>query len=393
MERRRYKMEEYLGKDIKKLGFGFMRLPDKPGTKDIDIEASKAMVDYYLKSGYTYFDTAVPYHGQKSESTLKICLTDRYPRDAYTIATKMTEGFLREDYSAEDMLRDSMKNIGVDYVDFYLLHALNRKRMKIFDEIGVWDFMKRMKAEGIIKHYGFSFHDKAEILEQALTEHPDVEFVQLQLNYADWENDMIQARQCYEIALKHNKPITIMEPVRGGMLATLPEQATEVFQKARPEDSLAKWALRFCGSLDNIICILSGMSSLEQVKENVDTFDHMEPLTESDRETLGEVVKILDSMPNIPCTECQYCVKDCPAQINIPRFFKIMNIHLRHDGEDAPVTNLRGFKFATNQGQSKPSACVGCKKCEVSCPQGIKIIEELVKVKNAYEPLLDLPPQ
>lgn len=386
-------MEEYLGKDIKKLGFGFMRLPDKPGTKDIDLEEAKKMVDYYLASGYTYFDTAIPYHGQKSESTLKLCLVDRHPRESYTIATKMTEGFLREDFGIEEMLQASLKNLGVDYVDFYLLHALNRKRMEIFDETKVWDFMKKQKELGVIKHYGFSFHDKAEILEKALTEHPEVDFVQLQLNYADWDNDMIQARQCYEIALKHKKPISIMEPVRGGMLATLPDKATEIFQKARPEDSLAKWALRFCGNLDNIITVLSGMSSLEQVQENVATFDNMEPLTASDKETIAEVVKVLDSMPNIPCTDCKYCVKDCPAQINIPQFFRIMNIHLRHDGEENPVTNLRGFKFATNKGQSKPSACVGCKKCEVSCPQGIQIIKELVKVKNAYEPLLDLPTQ
>ncbi len=375
-------------KNCKKLGFGFMRLPDKPGTKDLDLEQAKAMVDYYLEKGYTYFDTALPYHGGKSESSLKTCLVDRHPRESFTIATKMTEGFLREDFSAKDMLYQSLENLGVEYVDYYLLHALNRKRMALFDEIKVWDFLQEEKAKGRIRHVGFSFHDKAEVLEQALSAHPEIEFVQLQLNYADWDNDMIQARLCYEIARKHEKPIIVMEPVRGGMLASLVPEAEEIFKNVQADHSISKWALRFVAGLEGVEMVLSGMSNLAQVEENIDTFETFTPLNPQEQQAVKEVVAVLDAIPTIPCTDCKYCVKDCPAQINIPQFFRIMNIHLRHDGLEAPTTNLRGFKFATNKGQPKPSACVACGRCETACPQGIEIIKELVRVKDCYEPLL-----
>ncbi len=379
---------ELLEKGIKKLGFGFMRLPDKVDAHEIDVEHTKRMVDHYMKSGYTYFDTAVPYSGQKSESTLKECLVDRYPRESFQIATKLTPSFINENYSIEQMFHDSLKNIGVDYVDFYLFHAMNKSRAVFFEEQNAWQFAQKMKAEGKIKHFGFSFHDKSEVLDEVLTAHPEVEFVQLQLNYADWDNDMIQSRKCYEIAMKYGKPVTIMEPVRGGMLSSLVPQAEEIFKDARPDDSISKWALRFVADLDNVIVVLSGMSTLEQVEENVKTFDTMEPLTDGDKEAIQKVVKILDSMPNIPCTDCKYCVKDCPAKINIPQFFRVMNIHYRHDGADVPPTNLRNFKFAINNGQSRPSACVKCRKCEKSCPQKIEIIKELATVANAYEPML-----
>lgn len=378
-------MGDYLGKDIKKLGFGFMRLPQHPETGEIDIEASKEMVDFYLESGYTYFDTAVPYHGQKSESALKLALTDRYPRESYQIATKMSNGFVGEGETAVDLLYKSLETLGVDYVDFYLLHAMNSKLAEEFDEKGVWEMLLAEKAKGKIKHLGLSFHDKAEVLDQILTAHPEAEFVQLQLNYADWENENIQSRLCYEVALKHKKPIIVMEPIRGGMLSSLPQEATKAFQTARPEDSMAKWALRFCNNLDNVITILSGMSNLEQMKENVHTFDTMEAFTERDKATIEEVCNILDAMPNIPCTDCKYCVKDCPAEINIPRYFSVMNVHLRHDGEESAPCNRWNFNVITEKGGGKPSACVACKKCEEICPQGIEIVKELQRVGKAYE--------
>lgn len=378
--------QDYLGKEIKKLGFGFMRLPLLENSQEIDIEQSKKMVDRYLEAGYTYFDTAVPYHGQKSEAALKTCLTDRHPRENYQIATKITAGFVKE--TAEDLFNESLKNIGTDYVDFYLIHAMNRNNFKQYTEFGVFDLVKKLKSEGKIKHYGFSFHDKADALEMILDAHPDMEFIQLQLNYADWENEGIQSRKCYEIAQKYKKPIVVMEPVRGGMLTSLPKEAENTFKAARPEDSLAKWALRYAANLDNVITVLSGMSSLEQMEENLKTFDTMEPLSTKDKETIEKVSEILDQMPNIPCTDCKYCVEGCPVKINIPAFFNIMNNHYRFDGEDGAVSNLGNFKFNTGEGKTMPSACVSCGKCEEICPQGIKIIKELDKVKEAYEPLL-----
>lgn len=381
-------MSDYLGKELKKLGFGFMRLPQQDGGPEVDIQQTKEMVDLFMERGYTYFDTAVPYLGQRSEVALKAALVDRYPRDRFQIATKLSINFVTEETPKEKLFANSLENIGVDYVDFYLIHAMNKGNAPRYAEMGAWEFVKEMKEAGKIKHFGFSFHDKAEFLDELLTEHPEVEFVQLQLNYADWESNTVQSRLCYEVAQKHKKPVIIMEPVKGGTLATLVPEAEEIFQKVHPEASMASWALKYAASLDNIVTVLSGMSTVEQVKNNLDTMDSFAPLNETERNAVADVVAVLDAIPTIPCTDCKYCVKDCPAQINIPQFFRIMNIHLRHDGLEAPTTNLRGFKFATNKGQPKPSACVACGRCETACPQGIEIIKELVRVKDCYEPLL-----
>ncbi|MFI3253864.1 MAG: aldo/keto reductase [Eubacteriales bacterium] len=376
--------QNYLGKEIKKLGFGFMRLPLLEDSQEIDIEQSKKMVDLYLEKGYTYFDTAVGYLGQRSEIALKTCLTDRYPRESYQIATKMSAHFIEDDLPPEKMFQRSLERIGVDYVDFYLLHAMNRINYEKYKEVGAFSLLQKLKSQGKIKHYGLSFHDRADALEMILEAHPDIEFVQLQLNYADWENPGIQSRKCYEVAQKYKKPVVVMEPVRGGMLTRLPEAAVETFQKAKPEDSLAKWALGYVAQLDNVITILSGMSSLAQVEENCTTFDQMEPFTKADFETIDKVMEIMNALPNIPCTECDYCVKDCPSKINIPLMFRIMNVHLRYDKEGAVASNRGNFNFNT-KGMPLPSACIACQKCEKTCPQGINIIEQLVRVKETYE--------
>lgn len=375
--------EGYLGKEIKKLGFGFMRLPQLEGGV-LDMSQTKEMVDRFLEAGGTYFDTAVPYLGQRSELALKECLVDRHPRESYQIATKLSFPFLSPELNKEQMFAQSLERIGVDYVDFYLLHSLNRGNLEGFNKIGAWDFGKALKAEGKIKHFGFSFHDKAALLDEVLQAHPEVEFVQLQLNYADWDRADVESKLCYQVALRHNKPILIMEPVKGGTLATLPPQAEEIFRRHRPEDSMAAWALRYCLSLDNIITILSGMSTLAQVEDNLATLDKLAPMEEADFAAVAEVVSVLDQIPQIPCTSCNYCVEDCPAKINIPKFFSLMNTHIRFGDPDGVPTNIGGFLF-NSRGVSKPSDCLSCGKCEKNCPQNIPIIQDLKRVATAYE--------
>lgn len=373
---------EYIGKDFKKLGFGFMRLPMVEG--EIDIEHTKKMVDAFMEKGYTYFDTAVPYLGQKSEGALKAALTDRYPRESYQIATKLSVQCVTAEVSPAQMFENSLKNIGVDYVDFYLIHAMNKTKAKQYEDLGVWELCKKLKAEGKIKHYGFSFHDKPEVLEEILTAHPEAEFVQLQLNYADWDSAGVQSRRCYEIATAHNKPIIVMEPVKGGTLASLVPEAEEVLKAQRPEDSIASWAIRYCVNLDHIITILSGMSTLEQVVDNVETMEKAADFTEEDGKAIEKVVEIINNIPTIPCTDCKYCTENCPADINIPRYFGVMNLHLRYDANQNVASNVNSFNFAAKDA-SKPSACIACGTCEARCPQQIEIISRLQDMVEIYE--------
>lgn len=377
-------MSDYLGKDLKKLGFGFMRLPLQDGGPEVDLEHTKKMVDLFMERGYTYFDTAVPYLGQRSEVALKAALVDRYPRESFQIATKLSINFVTEETPKEKLFANSLENIGVDYVDFYLIHAMNNGNAQRYADMGAWEFVKEMKEAGKIKHYGFSFHDKAEVLDRLLTEHPEVDFVQLQLNYADWESNTVQSRLCYEVAMKHNKPVTVMEPVKGGTLATLVPKAEEIFQKVHPDATMASWALRYAASLDNIITVLSGMSTVDQVKNNLDTMDAFTPLNEVEQKAVADVVGVLNAIPTIPCTDCKYCVKDCPVSINIPRYFNIMNLHLRYDADQSKASNQNSFNFAAKNA-AKPSACVACGRCEGNCPQNIEIIDELKKIVPLYE--------
>lgn len=373
---------DYLGKDIKKLGFGFMRLPQVDGV--IDIEHTKKMVDKFLEKGYTYFDTAVPYLGQKSEAALRTALVDRYPREQYQIATKLSIQCLGPDMSAEQLFEQSLEILGVEYVDYYLIHAINKTKAQQYEEVGAWELLKEKKAQGKIKHFGLSFHDKPEVLDEILTAHPEAEFVQLQLNYADWENNAVQARRCYEIAVAHGKPIIVMEPVKGGTLSALVPEAESVLKSLKPEDSIASWAVRYCASLDHIITILSGMSTLEQVEDNTTTMDKFTPLTSEEGNAIEKVVEILENIPTIPCTDCKYCTENCPADINIPRYFGIMNLHLRYDADQNTASNINSFRFASKNA-SVPSACVECGTCEKRCPQAIPIIQHLKEMKEIYE--------
>ncbi|MFI3327082.1 MAG: aldo/keto reductase [Clostridia bacterium] len=375
-------MSKYLGEDFKKLGFGFMRLPMiEEGV--IDMEQTCKMVDHFMDKGFTYFDTAYVYIGGKSEVALKESLIDRYPRESFQIASKLPM-WEQEDYDMDKIFNTTMERLGTDYIDFYLLHALNAGTAKRAEEIGGWDYIAKKKAEGKIKHIGFSFHDKAEVLDDILTKHPEAEFVQLQINYIDWDNNDVQSKLCYEVALKHNKPIIVMEPVKGGTLASVTPKAEEIFKASKPELSTASWAVRFAASLENIVTVLSGMSDMAQLQDNVAYMENFEPLTDSEKTDVKSVVDIINQIPLIPCTDCKYCVDGCPMSINIPALFSAMNHHKKFDPDQAVLSTKNRFDNAVKE-KELPSACIACGACEDKCPQKIEIIKELADIAAIYE--------
>ncbi|MCD7777159.1 MAG: aldo/keto reductase [Clostridiales bacterium] len=364
----------YLGEEIKKLGFGLMRLPQKDGA--IDIEQVKVMVDKFLSLGFTYFDTAWAYAG--SEDAIRQALVERYPRDKFQLATKNAAWInckTRED--AVNQFETSLKQTGAGYFDFYLLHNLGEQRTKVFDDFDLWEFVKEKKKEGLIKHIGFSFHSTPEELDEILTAHPEAEFVQLQINYADWDNPAIQSRVCYETARKHNKPVIIMEPVKGGMLANPPESVEKIFKAADEKASCASWAIRFAADLDRVITVLSGMSNTEQMEDNLSYMKDFKKLSDGERETLNKAQAALNAIPLIPCTTCNYCAKVCPKNIGISGTFTAANIYTLYKDMGA-AKHQEDWLVAGHQ-KAKASECIKCGKCEGVCPQHIKIRDELEK--------------
>ena len=367
--------------NIKKLGFGLMRLPTLPDGK-IDIEQSKTMTDMFINAGCTYFDTAWVYGGGASECAAKEILVDRYPRESFQLATKlfMKEGLTTVE-EAEKMLATSLERTGAGYFDFYLLHSLNRDRVRYYDEHDMWGFIKRKKEEGVLRHVGFSFHDTADILDKFLTDHPDMEFVQLQINYLDWENESIQSRACYEVARKHGMPIIVMEPVKGGNLANPPESVAEILKAANPEVSPSSWAIRFAASLPGIVTVLSGMSNIAQMADNLSHMTDFKPLTEGEQEVIGKVREAFAAIPTIPCTACAYCMKDCPANIAIFDTFRAVNNYRLYANLGASKSR---YERATKE-KSKASACIDCGQCEEVCPQRISIRAELKAAAELFE--------
>jgi len=370
----------YLGENIKKLGFGLMRLPVIGD--EIDIEQTKTMVDMFMEKGFTYFDTAYGYSNGKSEEAAKVALVDRYPRESFQLATKLPAwAGPKTAEEAKEMFWTSLRRTGAGYFDYYLLHNLGEARTKSFDDYGIWEFLSEQKEKGLIKHLGFSMHDKADALDKVLTEHPEMEFVQLQINYADWESPSVEARKCFEVARKHQKPIIIMEPVKGGSLATLPESMASILKNANPSLSVPSWAIRYAASLEGLITVLSGMSNIEQMEDNLSFMTDFKPLDDAEKAVIEKVQEALSSSNRIPCTDCKYCVKDCPVNIAIPNIFNAMNNHLVYD-------NLAGAKrsygFSTSNGRLA-STCIECGQCENACPQHIEIISELKKIAALLE--------
>lgn len=370
-------MSDYFGKEVPKLGFGLMRLPKKG--LHTDIEQVKHMVDLFIEAGFTYFDTAFVYLG--SEAAIKKALVDRYPREAYTLATKLNAMLAASEKSAKNQFYTSLERTGAQYFDYYLLHALMKNNYSKYDKFHLWDFVEEQKEKGLIKHLGFSFHAGPELLDQLLKEHPDVDFVQLQINYADWENPSVTARANYEVARKHGKPIVVMEPVKGGNLANPPEEVKKLLKEYRPDMSYASWAIRFVASLDGIITVLSGMSNTEQMEDNLSYMKAFQPLNEEEQKIIQEVQRILGKSSTIPCTACHYCTEGCPKNIPIPEIFSAMNKQL---GNGQMAEAALDYKKATDSA-GRASDCINCKQCERACPQHIEITDCLGRCAEILE--------
>lgn len=375
-------MERYLGESMPKLGFGLMRLPEKDGA--IDIEQTSHMVDLFLAAGFRYFDTAYGYANGESEKAIKKALVDRYPRDSFFLATKLPAwagAGSRE--AAEQMLATSLERTGAGYFDYYLLHNLGEHRTHYFDEYDIWNYLRRKKEEGVIRHLGFSIHDKADVLEKVLTDHPEMEFVQLQINYADWENPTIESRKCYETARRHGKPVIIMEPVKGGILASPPEKIVELMSAADPGASPASWAIRFAASLEGVITVLSGMSNTAQMEDNISFMKNMRPMSGEELAVIGKAREILSGIPTVPCTACAYCMSGCPEHIAIYGTFQSVNMLTMYGNRESAAGNYAWNTLG--HGWNKASACIGCGKCEKVCPQHIHIRDELRRAAALLE--------
>ncbi len=364
-------------RDGRLLGFGCMRLP--MNGEEVNTEEFSKMIKEYFDAGFNYFDTAHGYIGGKSELALKECLTSKYPRESYILANKLTNVYFKSEEEIDVFFNNQLEWCGVDYFDYYLMHAQNAEIFEHFKKCKAYEKGIQLKKEGKIRHFGISFHDKASVLEQILKEYPEVEFVQIQLNYVDYENPSIEGRQCYEICEKYNKPVIIMEPIKGGNLAKLPDDCMEVVKKL-DSGSPASLALRYVGGFEKVFMILSGMNTVSDVKENVSFMKDFKPLNDKEQQAVQEICDIFMSKSLIACTTCRYCVAGCPKNILIPDLFSCLNTKNIFNDWNA---NFYYSIHTSNNG--KASECIKCGKCEAICPQHLKIVDLLVDVAGTFE--------
>ena len=360
---------------MKNFGFGFMRLPFRDDK--VDIGLVRQMVDLFMENGFNYFDTAYKYCRGLSEPALREALVDRYPRKSYVLTTKLSNEFMRRPEEQEQVFEDQLNRLGCGYFDYYLLHNQGAVNYQVSLELDSFAFVKQKKAEGKIRHIGISFHDKAELLDEILTAHPEIEVVQLQINYLDWDNESIQSRKCYETARKHGKPVIVMEPVKGGTLVNLPEDAEALFRSYHKDASNASWALRFAASHEGVMMVLSGMNTMEQMEDNIRTMKEFQPMNEEELRLCREAAGLIQANMTIPCTGCGYCTVQCPKHIPIPEYFALF--------QHGYMTTQMVYYYNLSQTHPKAGDCIRCHQCEKHCPQHIEITRHLQEISQKFD--------
>lgn len=378
---------------MKKLGFGLMRLPsidDQKALRDgvdegkIDLQLVNQMVDTFIENGFTYFDTAWMYCHFQSEEVAKECLVKRYPRDAFTLATKLHAGYLKTKEDRDHIFNEQLRKTGVDYFDYYLLHDNGFDHDQIYEKLDCYNWLIEKKKEGLVKHIGFSFHDNAKTLEDILKKHPEFEFVQLQINYLDWESEGVQSRKCYEVCQKYHKPVIVMEPVKGGTLAKVPESVEKLFKDYAPDMSIPSWAIRFAASHEGVMMVLSGMSNMEQMLDNISYMKDFQPLGQEELALIDQAVDMINAHIAIACTGCSYCTDGCPMNIPIPQYFSLYNAE-KQEIKEKGWTPQGEYYSRLSQKHAKASDCIQCGQCEGICPQHLSIIEYLQEIVKEFE--------
>lgn len=374
----------------KKFGFGLMRLPltDPNNSGSIDMEETKKMVDDFMSNGFSYFDTAWMYCDFNSENAARECLVERYPRESFTLADKLHSGFFNSIEQRDKVFSDQLGKCGVEFFDFYLLHDVGKDSLAHYEKYDCFNWMKELKEGGLVKHIGFSYHDEAPLLDQILTDHPEVEFVQLQINYIDWDSPSIQSKACLEVAEKHGKPVIVMEPVKGGTLAKLPEKAETMLKDYNPELSIPSWAIRFAASQDNVKMVLSGMRDSEQMADNISYMKDFKPLSKEEQDLVLAAVDIINENIAIACTACEYCIdaNGCPMNIPIPRYFSLYNLEKQEVKEKGWTPQREYYDRLSQSGDyGKASDCIECGHCVHVCPQHLTVIAYLKDVAEEFE--------
>ena len=369
------------------LGMGMMRLPlkDENDQTSIDMDQVNEMVDAYMDAGFNYFDTAYVYHEGVGESAFRKSVVERYPRESFKIATKLPLFIITEESQLEPIFEEQLKNCGVDYFDYYMLHNVSGFTETAWKNVDLYSFIEKKQEEGKIKHIGLSTHGNAEFLEELLVEHPKIEFVLLQINYLDWNDEGIESRECLEVARKYNKKVMIMEPYKGGFLADIPDEAEKIMKEYNPDKSVVSWAMRFVATLDDVDVILTGASNLEQLESNIYEFKNAEPFNDEEFEILKEVSEIINSNITVDCTKCRYCVDSCPEEIDIAKIFDLYNKHKMLGRDDWSQYGNAYLNYSKLEGVGLASDCIECESCIEECPQQINIPEFLRDVAEAFE--------